>query len=96
MVFVCLDNDDDALRESMDMARRFLADAAMWSPACASRRRSRGTCRGSATIREGLQGKICVFGIIEEACMPANIRDDAFIEQLARAIHEDYLARSHG
>ena len=26
--------------------------------------------------------------------MPANIRDDAFIEELARSIHNDYLAKS--
>jgi len=26
--------------------------------------------------------------------MPANIRDDAFLEQLARSIHEDYVAKS--
>ena len=26
--------------------------------------------------------------------MPANIRDDAFIEQLARSIHADYVAKS--
>ena len=35
-----------------------------------------------------------MFGVIEEACMPANIRDDAFIEQLARSIHADYVAKS--
>ena len=26
--------------------------------------------------------------------MPANIRDDAFLEQLARSIHEDYMAKA--
>jgi hypothetical protein len=26
--------------------------------------------------------------------MPANIRDDAFVEQLARSIHHDYVAKS--
>jgi hypothetical protein len=35
-----------------------------------------------------------VFEVIQEACMPANIRDDAFIEQLARSIHADYVAKS--
>jgi voltage-gated potassium channel Kch len=94
MVFVCLDNDDDALRESMDVARRIPSRrghvvACVREPASFAR-----ILAGYTTIREGLQGKICAFGIIEEACMPANIRDDAFIEQLARAIHEDYLARS--
>jgi hypothetical protein len=35
-----------------------------------------------------------VFEVIEEAWMPANIRDDAFVERLARLIHEDYVAQS--
>ena len=37
-----------------------------------------------------------MFEVIEEACMPANIRDDAFIEQLARSIHKDYVAKNTG
>jgi len=37
-----------------------------------------------------------VFEVLEEAHMPANIRDDAFIEQLARSIHEDYVAKNAG
>ena len=41
-----------------------------------------------------LRGKMPVFGFIQEACMPANIRDDAFVKQLARSIHHDYVAKS--
>jgi hypothetical protein len=47
---------------------------------------------GLARLRR-ICGRISVFEVIEEACMPANIRDDAFIEQLARSIHEDYVAK---
>jgi hypothetical protein len=93
-VFVCLDKDDDALREGMDVARRIPSGrgrvvACVHEPASFARKLA-----GYTSIREGLRGKICAFGIIEEACMPANIRDDAFIEQLARAIHQDYLEKS--
>jgi hypothetical protein len=38
-----------------------------------------------------VQGRLSVFGIIEEARVPADIRDD-FTEQLARSIHAAYVA----
>jgi voltage-gated potassium channel Kch len=96
-VFLCLDDDDDdddTLRESMAVGRA-VASGRGYVVACVRESASFArTLAGYTRILEDLRGKIRVFGIIEEACMPANIRDDAFIEQLARAIHEDYLARS--
>ena len=93
-VFVCASDDDEALRESMavgqEVARgRGRVVACVRQPASFAR-----TLDGYGRFREDLRGKIDVFGIIEEACMPANIRDDAFIEQLARAVHQDYVANA--
>lgn len=47
-----------------------------------------------AGLQEDQSARFSVFGIIEEACVPSDIRDDAFIEQLARAIHQDYVTKS--
>lgn len=93
-VFVCLDDDDNALRESMDVARQVASGrgrvvACMRDSAPFAR-----TLAGLARFLEDLWGRISVFEVIEEACMPANIRDDAFIEQLAQSIHEEYVAKS--
>ena len=94
-VFLCLDDDDDnTLRESMAVGRA-VASGRGYVVACVRESASFArTLAGYTRILEDLRGKIRVFGIIEEACMPANIRDDAFIEQLARAIHQDYVAKN--
>jgi hypothetical protein len=93
-VFICLDDDDAALRESMDIGRRVSSDPARVVTCMRSSAPFARNLAGNPKFLEDLRGRICVFEVIEEACMPANIRDDAFIEQLARSIHEDYVARS--
>jgi hypothetical protein len=93
-VFVCPEDDDDALRESMDVARH-VADGRGHVVTCI--RESSPFARnlvGHSRFVAGLGGKTSVFEVIEEACTPANIRDDAFTELLAHSIHEDYTARS--
>jgi hypothetical protein len=95
-VFVCLDDDDKALSESM-AAGSAVASGRGYVVACVRESASFArTLAGYTRILEDLRGKIRVFGIIEEACVPANVRDDAFIEQLARAIHQDYVAKNQG
>ena len=90
-VYVCLDGDDDALSEGLAMAHSL-----------ASRRGQVVVCMreydpfaGVLAARSGLvddvMGRLSVFGVIQEACVPANIRDD-FTEQLARSIHSAYVA----
>ena len=98
-VFVCpdsvrSDDDDKTLHESMSV-RRAVASGRGRVVACAREPASFArTLAGYTRFLEDLQGRISVFGILEEACMPANIRDDAFIEQIAEAIHKDYVANA--
>src|SRR5260221_5483584 len=91
-VFVCLDGPDDALREGLAMAHS-LAGARGKVVVCM---RESSPLQGVLAARSGLiddvMGRLSVFGIIQEACMPADIRDD-FTEQIARAIHGAYVAR---
>jgi hypothetical protein len=91
--FICLDDDDDALRASLDMGRRVASDRARVVTCIRASAPFAQTLAGNPKFLEDLRGRMSVFEVIQEACMPANIRDDAFLEQLARSIHEDYVAK---
>ena len=93
-VFICLDDEDNALRETMDVARRVPSGRGRVVTCVRESAPFARTLAGYTRFLDDLRGKTSVFGIIKEACMPANIRDDAFTEQLARSIHEDYVAKS--
>lgn len=94
MIFVCDLADDAALRESMDLARQVAGGRGRVVSCMRGSAPFARTLAGQTKFLEDLHGRISVFEVIEEACVPANIRDDAFIEQLARSIHQDYLAKS--
>jgi voltage-gated potassium channel Kch len=93
-VFVCLDDEDDALRASLAIGRLAASDRAHVVTCMRASAPFAQTLAGNPKFLEDLRGRISVFEVIQEACMPANIRDDAFIEQLARSIHADYVAKS--
>jgi RyR domain/TrkA-N domain len=93
-VFICLDDEDDALRASLAIGRLVASGRAHVVTCMRASAPFAQTLAGNPKFLEDLRGRISVFEVIQEACMPANIRDDAFIEQLARSIHADYRARS--
>jgi hypothetical protein len=93
-VFICLDDEDDALRASLAIGRLAASDRAHVVTCMRASAPFAQTLAGNPKFLEDLRGRISVFEVIQEACMPANIRDDAFIEQLARSIHADYVAKS--
>ena len=93
-VFICLDDEDDALRASLAIGRLVASDRAHVVTCMRASVPFAQTLAGNPKFLEDLRGRISVFEVIQEACMPANIRDDAFIEQLARSIHADYVAKS--
>jgi voltage-gated potassium channel Kch len=93
-VFICLDDEDDALRASLAIGRLVASDRAHVVTCMRTSAPFAQTLAGNPKFLEDLRGRISVFQVIQEACMPANIRDDAFIEQLARSIHADYVAKS--
>jgi hypothetical protein len=90
-VFVCLDGPDEVLREGLAMAHSL----ASWRGHVVICMRESSPFAGVLAARSGLiddvMGKLSVFGVIQEACVPAEIRAD-FTEQLARAIHGAYVA----
>jgi hypothetical protein len=91
IAYVCLGGDDDALTEGLAMAHSLLPRP---GHVVVCMRQSDPFAEVLAT-RSGLvddvRGRLSVFGVLQEACVPANIRDD-FTEQLARSIHSAYVA----
>jgi voltage-gated potassium channel Kch len=91
-VYVCLDGDDNALTEGLALAHS-LAGQGGRVVVCM---RESGPFAAVLAERSGLvddvRGRLSVFGVLEEACVPANIRDD-LTEQLARSIHRAYVAQ---
>jgi hypothetical protein len=89
-VFVCIDDDDHALREGLAMAHA-LASRHCHVVVCMRESSPFADILARGTgLLDDVIGRITVFGVIEAACVPAAIRED-FIEQIARAIHKNYL-----
>jgi hypothetical protein len=90
MVFVCIDDDDHALREGLGMAHA-LASRHCHVVVCMRESSPFADILARGTgLLDDVVGRITVFGVIEAACVPATIRAD-FTEQIARAIHKNYL-----
>jgi hypothetical protein len=91
-VFVCVDDDDLALREGLRTAQKQAALAGLRGHVVVCMRESSSfadlLAKGTGLL-DDVVGRITVFGVIEAACVPATIRDD-YIEQIARAIHRHY------
>jgi len=90
LVFVCLPDNDDALRAGL---------AAAHAPArrsdrvviCMSEPSPFGAAlSGGSSLLDDAHGRMTVFEVIEEACVPDGIRED-LADQLARAIHRAYV-----
>jgi RyR domain len=91
-VFVCLDNDEDALREGFDMAR-LVADGCGRVVICVSGSSPFATALVARTgLLDDLGGRLSVFTVIPEACVPERI--EAVDEQFARSIHGAYVAQA--
>jgi RyR domain len=45
---------------------------------------------GRRALLDDVEGRLTVFEVIEEGCVPGRIRED-LVDQLARAIHQGYL-----
>jgi RyR domain/TrkA-N domain len=89
--YVCLDDDDGALSEGLAMAHA-LASAQGHVVVCM---REEDPFAEVLAARSGLiddvMGRLSVFGVIQEGCVPANIRAD-FTDQIARSIHAAYVS----
>lgn len=90
-VFVCVDGDDNALREGLAMAHTLASRRADVVVCMRESSPFAGVLAARSGLVDDVMGRLTVFGVIQEACVPTNIRDD-FTEQLARAIHSAYVA----
>lgn len=90
-VYVCLDADDDALSEGLAMAHSLVSRRGHVVVCMRESSPFAGVLAARSGLIDDVMGRLSVFGVIEEACVPSNIRDD-FTEQLARSIHNVYVA----
>jgi voltage-gated potassium channel Kch len=90
-VYVCLDGDDDALTEGLAMAHSLVSRRGHVVVCMRDSSPFAGVLAARSGLIDDVMGRLSVFGVLEEACVPANIRDD-FTEQLARSIHGAYVA----
>jgi hypothetical protein len=90
-VYVCLDGDDDALREGLAMAHSLVSRAGHVVVCMRESDPFAAVLAARSGLIDDVRGRLSVFGVLEEACVPGNIRDD-LTEQLARSIHRSYVA----
>jgi voltage-gated potassium channel Kch len=90
-VYVCLDGDDDALREGLAIAHSLASQRAHVVVCMRDYDPFAGVLAAGSGLVDDVMGRLSMFGVTQEACVPANIRDD-FTEQLARSIHSAYVA----
>ncbi len=91
MVYVCLDSDDDALSEGLAMARPLVGQGGHVVVCMREYDPFAGVLAARSGLFDDVMGRLSMFGVIQEACVPADIRAD-FTEQLARSIHSAKVA----
>ena len=91
-VFVCLDSDDDVLREGLAMAHLLASRSGQVILCLREAAPFAGVIAATSGLVDDVMGRLSVFGVLQEACVPANIRDD-FTERLARSVHAAYCAQ---
>ena len=88
--FVCLSGNDDALDAGLAAAHSMTARSDR-VVICMNEPSPFGTVlSGKTALLDDVEGRLTVFEVIEEACMPGRIRED-LVDQLARAIHRAYV-----
>jgi len=90
LIFVCLPDNDDALNAGLSAAYSLTAGADR-AVICMSQPSPFGAVlTGQKSLLDNVEGRLAVFEVIEEACVPERIRED-LADTLARAIHQGYL-----
>ena len=88
--FVCLPGPEDALDAGLAAAHVLTAPADLVVICMTEPSPFGPVLTGPAALLDDVKGRLTVFEVIEEAGMPARIRDD-LVEQFARAIHRHYV-----
>ena len=89
-IFVCLSGAEDALDAGLAAAHA-LTGRSDRVVICMREPSPFGpVLTGQTALLDDVKGRLTVFEVIEEACMPARIKAD-LVEQIARAIHRAYV-----
>jgi hypothetical protein len=90
LIFICLPDNDDALNAGLDAVHAMTARSDR-VVICMSEPSPFGAVLGSQkALLDDAEGRLTVFEVIEEACVPERIKED-LADQLARAIHRAYV-----
>lgn len=87
VIFVCLKDADEALREGLDLAHTTPSRVVV----CLRESSLAGVLGARGALIDDIMGRLAVFEVNQEACVPADIRADS-VERLARAMHGAYVA----
>lgn len=90
VVFVCLPDNDDALSAGLAAAQSLTPRPARVVICLHEPSPFGAVLTGRRTVLDDEHGRLAVFGVVEEGCVPGRIREDLH-NQLARAIHQAYL-----
>ena len=90
LILICLPDNDDALIAGLDAVHSLNARSdrvviCMSDPSPFGK-----VLTGQKALLDDVEGRLTVFEVIEEACVPRRIRQD-LTDQLARAIHQAYV-----
>ena len=90
LIFICLPGNDDALNAGLAAAHA-MTTRSDHVVICMSEPSPFGAVLGSRqALLDDAGGRLTVFEVIEEACVPERIKED-LTDQLARAIHQAYV-----
>jgi hypothetical protein len=90
LMFVCLPDNDEALSSGL-AATHSVADRSDRVVICMGEPTPfDSVLTGERALLDDVEGRLTVFDVMEEACMPSRINDD-LNDRLARAIHHGYL-----
>jgi hypothetical protein len=93
MVFICLPDNDDALSAGLAAAQSLTTRSGRVVICLHAPSPFGAVLTGQRTVLDDAEGRLSVFGVVEEGCVPGRIREDLH-DQLARAIHQAYLNHS--
>jgi hypothetical protein len=90
LTFICLPSNDDALTAGLAAAHSLTARSDRVVICMSEPSPFGAVLTGASALLDDVQGRLTVFEVIEEACVPGRIRLD-LADQLARAIHQAYV-----
>jgi hypothetical protein len=90
VVFVCLPDNDDALSAGLAAAQSLTTRSGRVVICLHEPSPFGAVLTGQQAVLDDERGRLAVFGVVEEGCVPGRIREDLH-DQVARAIHQAYL-----